>query len=409
MTKQALLTTASVLVSLVLCAGVAVAQDGMRPDPTAGQNSTTPTGAPTNTPQARQDSSPAADTNSQRTPQAGAASEPTQAQPPAAQGSLPPTQQKSNDSNNNQKPSDSAAPQVVTHVELAPPITGAPETKILDATAVGKHTGVTGAPDPLLDTPPLPKGKPTLIGGTAVKVDRIRSRVTVEPFGAKNKMPVYIDERSHIYRNGVETTVMGIKKGDRVYFDTMLDGSRIFAKNVRVMSETGAAEVRGQITAYDPARGTIELQDALSSRPVSFRVNNQTQVRSQQGSASIGDLAKGALVDVTFAPDKANQGIATQVVLLARPGATYTFAGMVTNINLRDGVVSVENQTDGKVYDIEFDTRSHSTRDSMHVGSAVSIRATFDGENYKATSVTASEARPAPASRPDQQRTEPQQ
>lgn len=408
MIKQALVSSSAVLVSLVMSAGVAVAQGGMRPDPQAGQSSTAPVGAPTNTPQAQQNSSPAANTSSQRTPQAGAANEPTQAQPPTPQLSQAPTQQKSN-TDSNQKQTDTISPQTTAHVELTPPVTGSPETKILDASAVGKHTGVTGAPDPLLDTPPLPKGKPTLIGGTAVKVDRIHSRVTVEPFGAKNKMPVYIDERSHIFRNGVETTIMGIKKGDRVYFDTMLDGSRIFAKNVRVMSETGAAEVRGQITAYDPSRGTIELQDALSSRPVSFRVTNQTQVRSQAGRASTGDLAKGALVDVTFAPDKANRGIATEVVLLARPGVTYTFAGMVTNVNMRDGVVSVENRTDGKVYDIEFDSRSRSTRDSLHVGSTVSIRATFDGENYKATSVTVSEARTAPRTNPDQEKTEPRQ
>jgi hypothetical protein len=404
MIKQVLVSTSSVLVALVLSAGAAVAQGGMRPDPQAGQSSTAPVGAPTNTPQAQQDSSPAANTSSQRTPQAGAAGEPTQVQPSSGQGSPPPSQQKSSDTNNtNQKQPDATAPQTTAHVELTPPVTGSPETKILDTSATGKHTGVTGAPDPLLDTPPLPKGKPTLIGGTAVKVDRVRSRVTVEPFGAKKKMPIYIDERSHIYRNGVETTIMGIKKGDRVYFDTMLDGPRIFAKNARVMSETGAAEVRGQITAYDPTRGTIELQDALSSRPVSFRVNNQTQVRGQQGAASTADLAKGALVDVTFAPDKANRGIATEVILLARPGATYTFAGMVTNLNLRDGVISVENQTDGKVYDIELDPRNRNTRDNLRVGSSVSIRAKFDGENYKATSVTVSEARTTSRPNPDQQ------
>ncbi len=305
---------------------------------------------------------------------------------------MPPSQQRSNEKQGNQDSSKAQPAPTAANVQLTPPVTGSPETKIYDSSATGKHSGVTGAPDPLLDTPPLPKGKPTLIGGTATKVDRIRNRVTVEPFGAKNKTPIYIDERSHIYRNGVETTILSIKKGDRVYFDTMLDGSHIFAKNVRVVSETGAAEVRGQITAYDPRHGTIELQDALSSRPVSFRVTNQTKVTTDQGAASTNDLAKGALVDVTFAPDKANRGIATQVQLLARPGASYTFAGVITNLNLRDGVISVENQTDGKVYDIDFDTRSRGERNALHVGNAVSVNATFDGANYKATNITVTEA-----------------
>jgi hypothetical protein len=117
----------------------------------------------------------------------------------------------------------------------------------------------------------------------------------------------------------------------------------------------------------------------------------------------VSDLAKGALVDVLFAPDKANRGIATQITLLARPGVTYTFAGRITNVNVRDGVVSGENQNDGKVYDIAFDPRSRSERSGLHIGNEVSIRAAFDGENYRATNVTATEASSAPKPKADQQ------
>ena len=393
----------SAVVSLVLCATFALAQTGTPPDPVAGQSSAQPSGAPSNTPQAQQDASPAQ--KPEPTQQNNATTQPTQAQPPAAQASQPPANSSGNNNapkQDNTKPQSDATPNVA-NVELTPAVSGPPETKILDSTAVGKHTGVTGAPDPLLDTPPLPKGKPTLIGGTAVKVDRVRNRITVEPFGDKKKTPIFIDERSHIYRNGVETTIMSIKKGDRVYFDTMLDGAHVFAKNVRVISETGGAEVRGQITSYDASRGIIQLQDALSSRPVTFRISNETQVRAQQGRAAISDLARGALVDVMFAPDKANRGIATQITLLARPGTSYTFAGIITNVNVRDGIVSVENHTDGKVYDIEFDPRSRTERASLHVGNSVNIHATFDGENYRATNVTVTEASAPSKQRPEQQ------
>ena len=104
-----------------------------------------------------------------------------------------------------------------------------------------------------------------------------------------------------------------------------------------------------------------------------------------------------------FAPEKAGRGIATEVRLLARPGTSYTFAGTITNVNMRDGTVSVENESDGKVYDIEFNAHSKSERAELHVGNSVSIAATFDGENYKATNVTVSENKPAPKTRPDQQ------
>lgn len=396
MTKHAL------VFSIILAASAALAQQGTRPDPMAGQSSSTPGGNPTDTPQAKPNESPAAKPDA--APQGAATTQPADAAPaPDAHSSQPSTPPPAA-STDTSKPADKppATPPSTANVNITPPVSGKPETKIIDATSVGKHTGVTGATDPLFDTPPLPKGKPTLIGGMATKVDRIHSRVTVQPYGAKTKMTVMIDERTHIFRNGVETTIMGVKKGDRVYFDSMLDGPKIFAKNVRVISETGAAEVRGQITAYDASRGTIELQDALSSRPVTFRVTSSTQVSAQSGSASVGDLAKGALVDVVFAPDKANRGIATQIMLLARPGVSYTFAGVISNVNVRDGVVSVENATDGKVYDIEFDARSKTERGELRVGNAVTINATFDGENYKATNVTVTEARVVPKGKSDQ-------
>ena len=123
--------------------------------------------------------------------------------------------------------------------------------------------------DPLLEPPPLPKGKATLIGGIATSVDHVRNHLTVQPFGKGTKVKVFVDERSHIYRNGVETTVLGIHKGDRVYVDTMLDGSKVFAKTVRVITETGLAEVRGQVIGSNPEKGTISVRvvkKAISAR-----------------------------------------------------------------------------------------------------------------------------------------------
>lgn len=405
MIKRAFLRTSTVLLSLTLAGGIALAQQGTEPDPRAGQSGDRPVGAPTNTPQAQQNASPAANT----TPQGNAATQPSAAQAPAPTPNSSPAQD-SRGTQQNPPPHNvpqSDNPPSTADVELSQPVSGPPVTKIFEASAIGKHTGVTGAPDPLLDVPPLPKGNPTLIGGTAEKVDRIRSRVVVEPFGSKKRMPIYLDERTHIYRNGVETTIEHIKKGDRVYFDTMLDGPRVFAKNVRVVSETGAAEVRGQITAYDPRRGTIELQDALSSRPVVFRLNNQTRIAGRQGSASTADLGRGALVDVHFAPDRANRGLATEITILARPGASYTFAGRITNLNLRDGIVSVENTTDGKVYDIEVAPRGKNERAALHVGNTVNITATFDGENYRANNVTVTQAQSNPRPQTDQPRPNP--
>src|SRR5512142_1235305 len=70
------------------------------------------------------------------------------------------------------------------------------------------------AKDPLFDVPPLPEGKVSLVGGTVAKVDRVRNKLAVNVFGG-GKMEISFDERSHIYRDGVETTQLGIRKGDR--------------------------------------------------------------------------------------------------------------------------------------------------------------------------------------------------
>ena len=38
-------------------------------------------------------------------------------------------------------------------------------------------------PDPLLDLPPVPKAGATLVGGVIAKLDRVRDRILVKPFG----------------------------------------------------------------------------------------------------------------------------------------------------------------------------------------------------------------------------------
>ena len=174
--------------------------------------------------------------------------------------------------------------------------------------------------DPLLEPPPLPKGKTTLIGGIATSVDKVRNRMTVQPFGKGSKVKVFMDERSHIYRNGTETTILGIHKGDRVYVDTMLaSNDRIFARNVRVLTETGLAEVRGQVVSTDPGRGTISVRDQLSAKPVSFAVNGSTRYSSTKGNATSADVQPGSLIDVQFSP-RQDRAIAEEVKVLAKPG-----------------------------------------------------------------------------------------
>jgi hypothetical protein len=252
-------------------------------------------------------------------------------------------------------------------------------------------TAVENEADPLLDLPPLPNTQVTLVGGKVTGIDRVRDKVTVQAFGGK-KMKIAFDERTHIYRDGVETTQLGIRKGDRVYVDTQLVGSSVFARNIRVENKSAPADAQGQIVSYDASRGTMVLRDSLSSEPVTFRVAPSTVVSGKAN--SVGELREGALVKVKFAPDSAKSGVAEEITVTARPGETFTFAGRVTYLDMRSGTLAVLNQSDHKSYEIHFDPM-RGNLDTLSVGSEVAINAVFDGKQYSASNLEVKPAKTA--------------
>jgi Domain of unknown function (DUF5666) len=246
------------------------------------------------------------------------------------------------------------------------------------------------ANDSLFGLPPLPKGQVSLIGGTVQKVDRLRNRVKVKTFGDGKAMSVAFDERSHIYRDGVETTERGIRQGDRVYVDTMLDGGRLFARNIRVVTSLKPSDARGQIVSYDARSGRMTVRDDISAIAVNFYVTRDTVVKGGDGQGAI-ELVPGALISVRFAPDKSRGALAREISVFAVPGNTFTFAGKVRHLDMRSGMIAVENLTDNKTYELSFDPGV--VRNNVTIGSDVTVSAQFIGSGYKAKTVSASLAR----------------
>src|SRR5260370_8673415 len=119
--------------------------------------------------------------------------------------------------------------------------------------------------------------------------------MTVDLCGGQ-RMRVRFDERSHIFRDGVETTGLGIKKGDRVYVDTMLDKSYIFARNVHVVTASAPADARGQLLGYPGKDGVIAIQDELSSQPVRFRGDGATAFKRHGPKTSAAHLSPATLI-----------------------------------------------------------------------------------------------------------------
>jgi hypothetical protein len=238
--------------------------------------------------------------------------------------------------------------------------------------------------DSLLVPPPLPKGKVALEGGTVRDIDQIRNKMTVELYG-KGKMKVNFDERTHIFRNGVETTQLAIHKGDKVYVDTQLTQGKIFARNIQVQTNNDAASVSGQILSFNPRTGALLLRDPLTSQPVALQVTTTTVVTEQGKPATRNDLLADSLVTVHFNPVAGRP--AKDIEVIARRGAQFPFYGTLTHLDLRSGLLAVDNKSDNKVYDIRFSPARISVTDDLTPGAEVAVVAIFDGHNYTAQTV----------------------
>jgi len=261
-----------------------------------------------------------------------------------------------------------------------------PKTEILDSSATSGGLTTDGH-DPILDPPPFPSGGTTLVGGIIRNVDRIRNRMVISVFGGGH-WTIAFDERTHIFRNGAEATELALKKGDRVYVDTMLDQTNheILARNIRVGVTAPPADASGQITSVDVAHGEVSLRDNINSVPVHFGVDKDTQISSGNTPISLDKVRPGALVHVKFSAQSGYRGVAREITVIAMPGAAFSFNGRVAFLDVHRGVLAVQN-VDGRTYDIHFAPRRFREADNLAVGTTVKIVAIFEGNQYTAQSV----------------------
>ena len=238
--------------------------------------------------------------------------------------------------------------------------------------------------DPVLDLPPLPDAKLTVIGGTVAKLDRVRDRLVLRPFGSKDEMKVAFDLRTKITQNGQSATIKDIKPGSRVYADTMLHGEQIFARNIRIEGQAGQGDARGQVLAYDGRTGVLSLREHVSPEPVRLKVTPNTQVEISKKSASIAGLRPGALVVINFAPGAAGLGEAQRIQVLANPGESFKFVGKITFVDMRSKRFAIANQSDSETYDITLGPVASQVARSLREGQTAVVSAVFNGQTYEA-------------------------
>jgi hypothetical protein len=238
--------------------------------------------------------------------------------------------------------------------------------------------------DPLLDPKPLPPAKLALIGGIVRKLDTVRNRLTVLPFGGGPPAVIYFDERTRILSGGRETTMLAIHRGDRVHVDTQDLGGQIFASTIQVRS--GATNVQASGQVVDVEGGQIRMRDRLSGELVRFAVDERTRIESHGSRITTAQLRPGALIEVAFTPGRGG-GIAQSIIVNATPGESYVFAGILTDINIAEGVLALDNRNDGNNYELSFDPAAERNLSRLVVGADVFITARFDGRTYQATSI----------------------
>jgi hypothetical protein len=248
----------------------------------------------------------------------------------------------------------------------------------------------------LPDVPPLPSGKTTLIGGTIHTVDHIRDVLLLDVFGG-GRTPILFDERTRVFQGEEKVSLDDLKNGERASVDTTLDGTHIFARNIRVTTVSVSGQGDGQIVAFDRASGNLTLRDLLAPEPVTMRLAPGASILQADRAATPAQLLPGTLVRVIFDPAKGGQSkhtppLVRQVSILALPGATFIFSGHVEYLDLRRDLLALVDPRDNKSYEVHIDPKAHAMLLDVKEGSDVSVQATFDGKRYQAGAVTINSA-----------------
>jgi hypothetical protein len=252
-----------------------------------------------------------------------------------------------------------------------------------DAPAAQPSAGaIVPAASLLPEIPALPRGKTTLIGGALTRLDRIHDELSVEVFGGQ-KLKVLFDERTHVYRDGERASQRDLQSGQKLYLDTMLDGSKIFARNIRIVTQSSPATSQGQVLEYNAVSGELEIRDQLSPEPLQAHVPPGTPIL-QQGQEKSSALVPGALVSLQFQPGGEKRREVQQVSILATPGGSFTFSGQITFLDLHAGLLVLVDPRDKKRYEVSFDPDRLSGA-ALKEGGDITVTASFDGRRYLAS------------------------
>jgi len=281
---------------------------------------------------------------------------------------------------------------------LSPIATAQPPSKAAQSGRISGTRAMLEADPPdgrLADLPPLPPAKDsTIFGGAIRKIDPVRDQFMLDVYGQR-PMKVLFDERTQVFKNGVKIPVHDLAPADHASVQTALDGTRIFAISVHILSSIPEGRYRGRVIRFDDASGELRLDAAPSPRPFVVSVPfNAAIARIGQSaftamSPGRGDLRPGALVDVTFASGGGPVGVASKIDVLAVPGASFAFSGTITSLDLGTGTLVLVDPRDEQSYQIQFFPSEIPDSQNLRVGQRVRLDASYDGSSYIASDIAA--------------------
>lgn len=255
------------------------------------------------------------------------------------------------------------------------------ETPSANAVSPGKGPALT-----LPEVPPLPAGKATLLGGTIQSVDYVRDRLVLKVFGG-SRTAVLFDERTRVFRDGKGASLDALKNGERAYVDTTLDGTDIFARNIRIAAQAPTGQSSGQIVDFRPGSGELLVRDTISPEPVKMHLAGNAVILQGDHSSGSAELRPGTLVTLTFTPGSSDAPIVQRISILALPGAAFVFSGRIAHLDLHRGLLVLVDPRDNKSYEVYFDPAARRLTRDLRQGADVTVQASFDGKRYESRDI----------------------
>jgi hypothetical protein len=241
--------------------------------------------------------------------------------------------------------------------------------------------------------PPLPSGKTTIFGGEIRSVDPVLDQLTLNVYGAR-PMRMLFDERTEVYRDGKKISLRDLGATEHASIETTLDGTKVFAVSIHILSHMPEGEYEGRVLNYNPATGELTLAAGQSPEPFKLLVQRETTIirRGQSTFASTrsgpNDLEKGTLVSVQFAAAKQQEAAASQIEILAVPGAEFVFSGNVSSIDLHSGLLILVDPRDQQDHQVFLNAANIPAAEKVHLGDVVRVVASYDGTRYVANEIS---------------------